>query len=112
MHACGICGCFRCHGIMNCSISCPKGLDPAGEFFSFTRCYTYIYLWARLFIGIGCTYTALQRHCAAILPAGAIRKMKKQIQEEFGPDFVTLAAQSARARSKELVKEMNDNAEQ
>lgn len=29
----------RCHGIMNCSISCPKGLDPAGKGFgrSFPR---------------------------------------------------------------------------
>ncbi|CDJ63062.1 LOW QUALITY PROTEIN: iron-sulfur subunit of succinate dehydrogenase, putative [Eimeria necatrix] len=57
---------YRCHGIMNCSISCPKGLDPAG----------------------------------------AIRKMKKRIEEEFGTDFVKLAAQAARSRSAELAKEL------
>lgn len=62
---------YRCHGIMNCSIACPKGLDPAG----------------------------------------AIRKMKKQIQEEFGSDFVTLAAQAAREKSKKLAEEMNANEE-
>ncbi|KAL8433085.1 hypothetical protein Efla_006284 [Eimeria flavescens] len=58
---------YRCHGIMNCSIACPKGLDPAG----------------------------------------AIRKMKAQVEKEFDTDFVRLKAQAARARSAELSKEHN-----
>lgn len=57
---------YRCHGILNCSIVCPKGLDPAG----------------------------------------AIRKMKAQVEKEFGTDFVSLKAQAARARSAELAKEL------
>lgn len=57
---------YRCHGIMNCTIACPKGLNPAG----------------------------------------AIRKMKEKIEKEFGTDFVSLKAQAARERSKELAKEL------
>lgn len=32
--------------------------------------------------------------------------MKKRIEEEFGTDFVKLAAQAARSRSAELAKEL------
>lgn len=38
--------------------------------------------------------------------AGAIRKMRAQVEKEFGTDFVTLKANAARARSAELAKEL------
>jgi len=53
---------FRCHGIMNCTVCCPKGLDPAG----------------------------------------AIQKMKKEIEENFSEDWTKIVASEVRSRAEQL----------
>lgn len=54
---------YRCHGIMNCTVACPKGLDPAG----------------------------------------AIAKMKGEIESNFSEDWRGLRAQQVEERSKALM---------
>ncbi|KEP62712.1 UNVERIFIED_CONTAM: succinate dehydrogenase [ubiquinone] iron-sulfur protein [Hammondia hammondi] len=57
---------YRCHGIMNCTVSCPKGLNPAG----------------------------------------AIQKMKDQVEARFSPAWKSLQAQQALEKSQTLAKDL------
>ncbi|PFH37014.1 succinate dehydrogenase [ubiquinone] iron-sulfur protein [Besnoitia besnoiti] len=57
---------YRCHGIMNCTVSCPKGLNPAG----------------------------------------AIQKMKDQVEAQFSPEWKALQARQALEKSQKLAKDL------
>lgn len=62
--------------------------------------------WLRLRLLLDLRFPASACSFRVLFSSGAIRRLKEQVEQNFGTDFVKLRAQAAREESKERAKKL------